>query len=143
MADIITSDFGNTLERIRDTEDLSVALAMLKQVKLLKDALEAADRFKELSTKYAVLNAEALLRVIELGGASKLRGNARYTAEWLATLSAEEVSALPEEGSVAVAAGRPTTSAAPGASFLFSKFVTNHVFFLPSQVNLTAALYPS
>lgn len=88
--DLITSDSAKLLDQINEAESVEQVLTMLKQLKVLKSALDAMNRFREKSVLFARLEAEALVRVIELGGISELRGYKRKTAEWLSSMSAEE-----------------------------------------------------
>ena len=64
-------------------------LKFIKQMDALKAALESVDVFHEKSILFARLEAEALIRCVELGGINKLYGHRRSTAKWLASLSSE------------------------------------------------------
>lgn len=70
-----------------DVKDL---LRKIKQIDALKAALDSCDRFRENAIKYAKLEAAALVRVAELGGAKELKGHRRKVAEWLYGLSESE-----------------------------------------------------
>lgn len=90
MADIIKPDsafpdFGN----IETEQEIRVALAQLSSV---KEMLEAADRFREESIKFARYEAYALVRAVEISGDSHLiKGKwRRQAAEWLAGLTESE-----------------------------------------------------
>lgn len=78
------------LQEIRKCESLEEMLQMVKKIDALKTALEAVDTFREQSIKYARLEAEALLQVVDLGGLDKLKGLHRKTADWLSNLSEVE-----------------------------------------------------
>ena len=88
--ELTTSGLETMLDAVRSAESVSKAVALVRQIDALKTALESVDRFHEESIKYAMLEAEALIRVVELGGASKLRSPHKATAEWLFDLSAGE-----------------------------------------------------
>ena len=88
--DLVTQDSTNLLNQIYDAQSVEQVLSMLKQLKVLKQALEAVDRFHENSVMFARLEAEALLKVFELGGINNLRGYKKKTAEWLSSISQEE-----------------------------------------------------
>lgn len=76
------------LEEIKRIIDVDRAVELLKQIAALKAALDCCDRFRENAIKYARLEAAALIRVAELGGVKKIRGNyRRKAAEWLFELS--------------------------------------------------------
>lgn len=92
MNDLTTPNFSPLIEAVRNAKDADKAIQLVKQIDALKVALESVYRFREESIKFAVLECEALLRVVELGGIADLRAPHRKTAEWLATLSREELS---------------------------------------------------
>lgn len=78
------------LDRIRRTEDLDEAIGIIKQINALKTALDAVGTFHREAIRYARLEVEALLKVMELGGATRLRGYQRKAAEWLYSLGDAE-----------------------------------------------------
>lgn len=65
---------------------------MFAKLKVVKDALDAADMFREQSVKYAKYEAYALVRAVEISGdTSLIKGKWRkLTAEWLASLPEDE-----------------------------------------------------
>lgn len=90
MADIVKSesafpDFGN----IETEQDIKIALAQLHSI---KEMLEAADRFREESIKFARYEAYVLVRAVEVSGDSHLiKGKwRRQAAEWLVGLTESE-----------------------------------------------------
>ena len=68
---------------IQATVDLSELMEKIRQIKALKVALDACHRFHENAVRYAQLEAAALIRVVELGGKNRLRGDAKGAAEWI------------------------------------------------------------
>lgn len=88
--ELTTSGLETMLDAVRSAESISKAIALVRQIDALKTALESVDRFHEESIKYAMLEAEALVRVVELGGLAKLRSPHKATAEWLYALSADD-----------------------------------------------------
>ena len=87
----LTTDGYNVLvNQIHECESIEDAVRFVRQIAALKTALEAVDQFREKSVLYARLEAEALVRVCELGGASKIKGKRRHVAEWLYGLSESE-----------------------------------------------------
>lgn len=88
--DLITSDSSILLNQIHDAVDIEQLKTMIKQLEAVKIALEAIDRFHEKSVLYARLEADAFIRLIELGGVKELRGYKRKTAEWLSEMSDDE-----------------------------------------------------
>ncbi len=92
--DLITSESSVLLNQIRDAFDIEQVKKMIKQLDAIKIALEAIDRFHEKSVIYAQLEAEAFVRLIELGGIKELRGYKRKTAEWLCSMAADERSSV-------------------------------------------------
>lgn len=70
--------------------DVELLLKKIKQIDALKAALESCDRFRENAIRYAKLEASALMRVVELGGSSNLKGYKRKVAEWLFGLDSIE-----------------------------------------------------
>lgn len=79
-----------TLANIYAIADIDTLLDTLKKLTVLKDVLDACNKFHENAIKYAKLEAAALLHVVELGGVNKLKGNRLATAKWLANLNNEE-----------------------------------------------------
>lgn len=90
MADLMTQDMARLIDVIHNTDDVKQLVAIVKQIDALKVALESVDAFHAQSVKYARLEADALLRVCELGGVKKLPQKHRKTAEWLMSLSDDE-----------------------------------------------------
>ena len=87
---IATSSLATLLSEIKNMTWLDELLKMLKQIDALKVALDAADTFFSQSVLYAKLEADALVRVCELGGLGKLRGTRRNAAEWLWKMDEQE-----------------------------------------------------
>lgn len=86
--ELAVSGFG----QLAQLESLDDVKAALKQLGVLKAALEAADRFRYESVKYARYEAYALARAYELAGnADGITGKWRkLTAEWLCGLTEDE-----------------------------------------------------
>lgn len=90
MTDLTTAQLSALMDSIRNVDNHADALKFVKQIDALKVALESVDSFFNESVKYAMLEVEALLRVIELGGVYGLRAPHKATAEWLSKLSEAE-----------------------------------------------------
>lgn len=87
----LTTDGYNVLvNQIHKCESVEDAVRFVRQIAALKTALEAVDQFREKSVLYARLEAEALVRVCELGGSKQIKGKRRHVAEWLYGLSENE-----------------------------------------------------
>lgn len=81
---------GFDISLIHKSKTIEEALDVIKKVDALKTALEAVDEFHNKSVMYAQLEAEAILKVVELGGMKKLTGYKKKIAEWFVKLSSEE-----------------------------------------------------
>ena len=90
MGKLMSNEMSAMLLEIERIESIEEMLRIVKQIDALKIALESVDAFRAKAVMYARLEAEALLKVVKLGGASKLRGYHGKTAKWLAELSEEE-----------------------------------------------------
>ena len=80
------------LERVGDSTSESDVKRFLAELEAVKAALNATDRFRAESVKYAVYEAYALVRAFEISGDTHLiKGKYRkLAAEWLAGLSESE-----------------------------------------------------
>lgn len=87
---LVPTSIPDMLEHIKEIESPREILALIKKIDALKVALEAVDTFHSQSIMYAKLEANALIRAVELGGMTQLRGPHRKTAEWLYGLSERE-----------------------------------------------------
>ena len=87
---LASADITALLETVRSTQDRQSAIKLVQQIDALKLALESVERFREESIKYAILEAEALIRVVELKGIDSLKAPHKKTAQWLSSLSADE-----------------------------------------------------
>ena len=87
MSSMMSSDLVNMLDSINKSQSIEDAVKILKQIDALKTALESVEMFRSQSVMYARLEAEALIKVVDLGGLNKLRGAHRATANWLAELN--------------------------------------------------------
>jgi len=87
---IMTADA--ILVNIGDATSKQEILDVLAQLNMVKEALKAADRFREESVKFARYEAYALVRVMEISGDSSLiKGKWRKaTAEWLAGMTQDK-----------------------------------------------------
>lgn len=90
MTGLTNQEFLEHFKEINNIKTVEDIAAYIKRIDALKVALESIDRFREQSVKYAQLEAYALIRAVELGGAKKIQARHRKTAEWLASLSEEE-----------------------------------------------------
>lgn len=81
---------GFEIAEIGAIADIAVLLQKIKQIDALKVALESCEKFRENAIRYAKLEAAALMRAVELDGASKLKGYKRKVAEWLFDLEESE-----------------------------------------------------
>lgn len=71
---------ANTIDSIDSEEDIVNAFAKLKMV---EEALKAADKFREESVKFAMYEAHALVRAVEISGDTHLiKGKWRKKAAW-------------------------------------------------------------
>lgn len=84
-ADILDNELGN----LQNEQDV---LNMLAKLEMVKDALKAADQFREQSIKFARYEAYALISAVEISGdTSLIKGKYRkLAAGWLVTLNDEE-----------------------------------------------------
>lgn len=89
-AAVSTQKMSNILEQIRQAESISEAIAIVKQIDALKNALESVGQFHNQAIVYAQLEAQALLRCVELGGITKLSGYHKWTAQWLSEMCEDE-----------------------------------------------------
>lgn len=99
MTDLIATNA--LLDKIHKCQDLAEAVDFIKQIDALKVALESVKQFRENAIRYARLEAEALIRVVSLGGLDQLRGYHRKAAKWLVELSdadKEKYISMCEEG---------------------------------------------
>lgn len=87
---IMDGGAANMFAAVDRCQDVDEAVRMVKQIVALKAALDSVNAFHEKALLYARLEAEALIRVIDLNGISKLRGDLRATADWLWGLSDDE-----------------------------------------------------
>lgn len=90
MSNIIKADvLDNELGNLQSEQDVRNMLAKLE---VIRDALNAADKFREQSIKFARYEAYALVRAVEISGdASLIKGKYRkLAAEWLASLDESE-----------------------------------------------------
>ncbi len=81
------------LDVIRNAKSIDEAVSYVRKIDALKVALESVNRFHSESVKYAILEAEALIKVVALGGILKLGTpcSLRYkTAEWLSSLTSDD-----------------------------------------------------
>lgn len=76
------------IDSIKTQED---AIQTYNKVLALQKALEQVNEFHENSVKFALLEVEVLLKVIELDGISQLKGEAKKTAQWLSELKQDEI----------------------------------------------------
>lgn len=90
MNELAENRISSTIAEIRGTCDIDKAIAMIKQLKGLQAALDSVGTFRDQSIKYAILHVEALVKVVELGGAGKLKGYEAKAALWLKDMSETE-----------------------------------------------------
>lgn len=87
MATDIASMGDYQIIDIQGERDLQKLLARIKQIDALKIALDSVNTFRENAIKYAKLEAAALVRAVELGGATRLPKHHKKTGLWLAGLT--------------------------------------------------------
>lgn len=90
MGELVKVDaIFSSIESIVTEEEMREAI---KQLDVLKSLLEAADRFREESVKFARCEAHALARAVEImGNTSLIKGKWRkLAAEWLANMDPSE-----------------------------------------------------
>ena len=86
--DIIPANMPfNEIDAYSTADDIKAILRKLDDVKKL---LQMADKFRSESIRYAQMEAETIVKIVETGNAKLLRGYRRKAAEWLATLSDAE-----------------------------------------------------
>lgn len=85
MNDLVVYEHPEIFQQIEETVDLQTAITILCKVELLETALKQAKVFKENSVYYAKLHAQALLKVVDLGGDNQLprNGYTKKAAMWL------------------------------------------------------------
>lgn len=90
MNELAESNIAKDLIFIDSIVDVNHMMEHLIHLKMLQKGLKEKHIFKENATKFAMLHAASLIRIVELGGIDELEGRERKTAEWLSGLSAEE-----------------------------------------------------
>lgn len=91
---ITTLGLDAQIQEIQNIASLEEMILMVKKIDALKVALDVVGTFREQALKYARLEAEALIRVVELGGLQSLGAKHRKTAEWLWNLEESERSEM-------------------------------------------------
>ena len=82
---------NDLFREIEIADELDRALELLKQADVIGAILEKSRQFEEYSIAYARLHAEAIAKVVELGGEDKLpRGYTKKAAIWLAKMAGWE-----------------------------------------------------
>lgn len=91
MNEMQKSQFNCSIEKI---ETIQQGKDFLSQLTVLKDALIAADRFRQESIKFAKLECDALIKIAELGGINQISGKGsvmrKKAAKWLYSISESE-----------------------------------------------------
>ena len=87
---MISSSMSNMFQNIETCDSIDEMIQLIKKLEILKAALKASQMFFEKSCLYARLEAEALVRVVELDGEKKLAPAKRNVAMWLWEMSVEE-----------------------------------------------------
>lgn len=90
MVNLTTTSVNSFLDSIESCDSLEEIINKIRQLEAIKAALIAAKRFNERSCLYARLEAEALIKVIELGGEKELKGYKRKAAVWLFEMPIDE-----------------------------------------------------
>lgn len=90
MNTLTSQAMNNEIEEINNMGSVEDGLQYLKKLKVLEQALRSVDAFYDQSVKFARLHVAALLKVVELGGISSLKGLTRKVAEWLSELDEKE-----------------------------------------------------
>ena len=90
MSEIVKA--GPSLSDLGEVHTESEVRRVLAQLELIKDALKAADMFRDQSVRYARYEAYALVRAVEISGDGRLvKGKwRRQAAEWLAAMPEDE-----------------------------------------------------
>lgn len=86
-------DYDAILENIRSAQTVGDAIEALRKLGVVEEALRCVHRFEEESVRYAILQAEAIIRVCELGGISRfgpVTSTKFKTASWLFNMNGEE-----------------------------------------------------
>lgn len=78
------------LQKIKSSNDIETILKILRSLDAVQKALEAADTFRKQSVLFAKFEAEALIKLAQLGGLNSLNKKRRGAAEWLFKLSKKE-----------------------------------------------------
>lgn len=81
---------GTILNQINACTDVEELIRLIKKLDVIKSALNAANTFRKQSVLFAQLEAQALIRLVELHGESTLKGRRKSAAVWLHSLNEEE-----------------------------------------------------
>ena len=87
---VSVEDFGVWLGEIRQNVSVDALVTVIKKIEKWEKIKKAADEFHRLAIGFARLEAEAMIRIMELGGEDSLKKSRRKIAEWLYGLSEEE-----------------------------------------------------
>ena len=93
MNELTESSVSKDLVFIDSIIDVNQMTDYLIKLKMLQRGLKAKHIFRENAVKFAMLHAESLVRIVELGGIDELKGREKKTAEWLSNLNDEDRSA--------------------------------------------------
>lgn len=97
-------------EAIRSTESMTDLTEARARIEAVRAWSKVHGEAKAMRLQLLVVEVEALVRIVELGGADTLGGRDRETAEWLARLSVEErADLIAKSGSTTTAAGMVRT----------------------------------
>ena len=81
---------GDLFREVNNAIDLETALALLRKIDLLGALLKQQQIYADNAVAYNRLHAEAIIKIVELGGNKELRGYTRKAAEWLVDASVDE-----------------------------------------------------
>ena len=106
---IVASQFDHLhrlAEAIRGTDDLADLIEAHARIEAARGWAKIHKQAKEMRLQLLVVEVEALVRIVELGGAEELLARDREAAQWLAALTPEQRSDLiAQSGSATTAAG--------------------------------------
>lgn len=86
---VVSQDMSRILSDMQNA-DIDAMISIVKKIDALKVALESVNAFHDKAIAYARLEAEALIRVMDLGGENRLGLTHRRTARWLYGMEEEE-----------------------------------------------------
>lgn len=89
MENMTLAKMETEIQNILKVDSIEEMMKWMKKIELMEEALKIADMFNQQSVEFAKLEAGAIVRLVELGGEKKLKGDRKQAAKWLATLEPE------------------------------------------------------